>query len=178
MTTRTWKVELEDGAHTVQLEHGYFSGKRTISVDGQPVVQTAKASHAAFDVGSQQAFTVAGHPCEVRIETPNGLTYRYDLIVDGRSVTTGQAVGARLPMPTWAWIFIVLCGLIPVVTLGGIIPIILGVGGAFGCRAIASNPGDSQARRIGACLALTVTAWVLLALFVVFQDRFLFLRFR
>ncbi len=178
MTKRTWTLDLEDGTHTVHLNHGYFSGKRTITVDGRPVVQSASVKDAAFDTGSRQAFTIAGHPCEVRIETPNGLTYRYDLVVDGRSATTGRPVGARLPMPGWGWAFVALCALIPLVTLGGLVPVVLGIGGAFGCHTIATTSGDSRTRRIAACTALTLTVWLLLVVFLTLGDQFPLRRLR
>lgn len=36
MARKVWTFELEDGSHSVELEHGYFSGERKIRVDGIP----------------------------------------------------------------------------------------------------------------------------------------------
>jgi hypothetical protein len=38
MATEAWQVRTPDGDHLVELEHGYFSGKRTVWVDGEVVV--------------------------------------------------------------------------------------------------------------------------------------------
>lgn len=42
MGKKVWEFTLEDGKHTVVLEHGYFSGKRVITVDGMPRIRTGK----------------------------------------------------------------------------------------------------------------------------------------
>lgn len=35
-----WQLKFEDGNHTGELEHGYFSGKRSIRVDGNTILDT------------------------------------------------------------------------------------------------------------------------------------------
>src|SRR6187455_417393 len=47
------------------------------------------------------------------------------------------------PIPAWAWVFAVACGIIPVLTLGGAIPAAIGFGGAAGCVGTARNPAMS-----------------------------------
>ena len=66
------------------------------------------------------------------------------------------------PIPPWAWIFVVACGLIPVVTLGGAIPGALGFGGAAGCIAVARDASKAIGLRVGICVAVTIACWVLL----------------
>ena len=108
MAKKIWRFELGDGEHTVELEHGYWSGKRVIRVDGERLERTRRL----VDSGSQHAFEIDGHPCAVHIRT-NGITFTYDLVVGGRSVETGEPVTPSPPIPRWAWAFAVACGVIP-----------------------------------------------------------------
>jgi hypothetical protein len=70
------------------------------------------------------------------------------------------------PIPGWAWIFAVACGLIPVITLGGAIPGAIGFGGAGGCISIARDESKAVATRVGLCLGITATCWVTFAALV------------
>jgi hypothetical protein len=63
------------------------------------------------------------------------------------------------PIPGWAWLFVVACGLIPIVSLGGGIPAALGCGGAAACVGVARNPAQSLEVRIGLCCGITVLCW-------------------
>ncbi len=65
------------------------------------------------------------------------------------------------PIPAWAWIFAVLCGAIPLVTLGGAIPAAIGFGGAGGCIGLARNPELNVAVRVIGCIAITAVCWLL-----------------
>jgi hypothetical protein len=105
MAKKTWELELGEGKHLVELEHGYWSGKRTIRVDDYTIVDSANWQHTLFDTGSVHEFNIGNHPCAVVIRT-NGLTFSYDLAVDGYSVTTGQPLNSIKPMATWVWILI------------------------------------------------------------------------
>lgn len=63
--------------------------------------------------------------------------------------------------PRWAWIFMILCILIPVVSMGGAIPGALGVGGAAGCASLAKSKKMKKSMRIVSCIELTVLCWEL-----------------
>ncbi|MBC6430115.1 hypothetical protein FM036_04365 [Nostoc sp. HG1] len=85
METKVWTFNLSDGQHTVELDHGYWSGKRIIKVDGQLVEESQKL----FDTGSEHRFDVNGNSCVLRIRpgTLGGLTgFEFELFVDGRLV--------------------------------------------------------------------------------------------
>ena len=118
MAKRTWKVALPDGEHVVDFEHGYISGARKLVVDGRPVV---KVKRNVIDMGGDVAFQISGHPCAVLVKS-NGITYSYDLEVDGKSVATGVVRGPSekiQPLPGWAMLGVAACFAIPLVSLGG-----------------------------------------------------------
>ena len=75
--------------------------------------------------------------------------------------TMGRVSSDKSPIPAWAWIFAVACGVIPVLTLGGAIPGAIGFGGAAGCVAVARDPDKARGTRVGICLAITTLCWVL-----------------
>jgi hypothetical protein len=160
MAKKVWTVYLEDGAHTVELEHGYFSGKRAIRVDGRPFPLPPASARSFFDFGSDHPIRIGQHAAAVHIRT-SGLTYRYDLSIDGRSVGTGDYVSSSGSVPLWTWAFVVACALIPIVSLGGAIPGAIGFGGAAGCYAIAKDDSKETATRVLLCIGVTVLCWVL-----------------
>lgn len=165
VATEVWTFQLEDGTHRVELEHGYWSGKRRVLIDGVPREETAKVVHALMDQGSDHTFEFNEHTITICIRT-NGLTFSYDLVLDGTSVRTGRPVVNPGTTPTWAWVFMVACGIIPVLTLGGAVPTAIGVGGAAGCRKIARGASHSGVR-IGLCLLVTVACWLVVVALVV-----------
>lgn len=97
MASMQWTVQLADGNHTVVLEHGYMSGRRVIAVDGVVVLEEKKL----FDTGSTHAIPVGSETGVVRITT-NGLTFKYDLVINGRSQGTGEPVDAEAPTSLFA----------------------------------------------------------------------------
>ncbi len=78
----------------MELEHGYFTGKRKITVDGST---TTERGRPFMDHSGQYPIRLEGHGAAIWIST-NGFTYSYDLVVDGRSVTTGRTA-PRQPRP-------------------------------------------------------------------------------
>jgi hypothetical protein len=84
MTTKRWDFRDEDlRRYTVEVDHGYWSGKRVVTANGREVVRERKTF--GFDMGSQHGFEVDGHAALLRIRT-QGVTYMYDLYVDGIAI--------------------------------------------------------------------------------------------
>ncbi|MBX7102635.1 MAG: hypothetical protein K1X57_01040 [Gemmataceae bacterium] len=70
-------------------------------------------------------------------------------------------------LPVWSYAFICACGLIPVLTLGGAIPMGIGVGGICGCMGIARKPSMSTGSKVAACVGITIGCWVVFVGFLV-----------
>lgn len=68
--------------------------------------------------------------------------------------------------PMWAWIFVVACVAIPVVSLGGAIPGALGGGGAFACYTVARRP-TGAGTRVAACAGIVLACWLAFVAFAV-----------
>ena len=80
------------------------------------------------------------------------------------------------PIPPWAWIFAVVCIVIPIAALGGAIPGALGLGGAAACIGISRKAEKSEATRVIWCTVVSVGCWctyiaVTLIVFAVSQPQ-------
>ncbi len=162
MPQKRWTLQLEDGPHTISLDRSAWTGRGTVRLDGEPV---PLPSNNLFDLYRVIPVPLPGHEVAVHIRS-NGLTYTDDLVVDGHSVQTGRAVATPLPLPGWAWLFIVGCLGILVVFLGGLIPAACAFGGAAICAALARDPSRPTNVRVALCLAVTVLAWMLAVFFL------------
>lgn len=91
MPKKTWTLNLADGPHTIVLDHGSITGKRAIFVDDKPLELPPDERRKTVDTGSRHTFTLAGQPMAVVIRT-NGVTFSYDLEVDGQSQASGKSV--------------------------------------------------------------------------------------
>lgn len=75
------------------------------------------------------------------------------------ALRAGGGIGAATP--GWAYLFAGLCGLIPIVALGGIIPIAIGFGGAGSCLALSRMTSVPVILRVLGCIGITCAAWFL-----------------
>lgn len=87
MPTIGWTVPLEGKTHTIELDHGWFLGRRTIRLDGKVLEHIAKVRHALLDRGSSHPFQIGKRACELCIESNWAGLFRYVLLVDGRGLT-------------------------------------------------------------------------------------------
>jgi hypothetical protein len=72
------------------------------------------------------------------------------------------AVGSSKEYPPYRYFFYVAIGIIPVLTLGGAIPLAIAAGGISGCRKIATDARQPHVNRILLCLGIAVACWVVL----------------
>ncbi len=84
---RTWTLELNDGRHVVEIEHGHWSGYRTIMVDGEQIDKSR--NFASPD--DHYHFDVSGHPCILRVRPGIlgilfGIGFVFELTLDGKSI--------------------------------------------------------------------------------------------
>lgn len=157
MARKRWTVPGPRRPHVVDLEHGFFSGRRRIRVDGRVVVDERRMN----DTGSEHEVAI-GNRKGIVVVRWQGLRFRHDLVVDGVSMETGHTAPAmaRGPMPGWGWVFVGACGLIPIVTLGGCFPAAIGGGGASICWSIGHDPTLDDGRKLAYCLGATAATWL------------------
>ncbi|HMJ14543.1 MAG TPA: hypothetical protein VK524_24190 [Polyangiaceae bacterium] len=155
---KTPEWEFRDGSvlHRVRIEHGIFTGRVVAHVDGTQVFRKT-----AWGFRHSWPFDVAGRSAILTLVTFP--VSAYALTIAGAQIEGGEdPLGLAKPMPKWAWAFVVACLLIPIVTRGGALPMLLGIGAAGACANI-SRSARPRASRIAWCAAVAVGAWITLA---------------
>ena len=97
MPRRTWSARIDGVVHKIELEHGIWSGRRRLVVDGWEVHDTTRL----FDLGGDVRFSVAGHQGLLRI-APRSLGYVYAIALDGLWVNGGGLVTYLPPFVRFA----------------------------------------------------------------------------
>lgn len=91
MARREWTIVARGREHRIELEHGYFSARRRVVIDGSDLAIPEDEQRPFPDPGSVHPFSLDGVPCAVVIGT-NGYRFFYDVVVDGVFHTTGKPV--------------------------------------------------------------------------------------
>ncbi len=76
---KTWSVSCP-GNHTVSLDHGFWSGRAAIIIDGQEVY---RRGFTVFDTGFEHRFRIDDMPCLIRVLN-RPFAFTHELWVDGR----------------------------------------------------------------------------------------------
>ncbi len=63
--------------------------------------------------------------------------------------------------PTWAWILVGACVLIPITAIGGLVPSLLGAGGAISVLKLARDDAYPPGKRLMLSFSMTVFVWCL-----------------
>jgi hypothetical protein len=88
------------------------------------------------------------------------------VVCHGPLSARSKAEASTSGTPEWAYLFVALCGAIPLVSLGGAIPAALGGGGAALCLGIARSSWLGAGVRMFLCLLVTVACWFAFAAMV------------
>jgi hypothetical protein len=147
------------------LEHG---GPKRLTV-----TYPARLSNAEVLFDGQRIMVFSSKPDFLRGTTcklPDGsmLTVRFGKVAGApifkgvHAVRNGLPIpgSAADPAPMWAWVFIGACVLIPVITLGGLLPALLGFGGATAALTVSRLNRWSVALRAGVCALITFACWI------------------
>ena len=163
----SWPIILDDKPYSVELDHGIFSGKRIIQVDGITVHKANKL----IDVGkSEHPFQISSHDCKITIYTiGRGVTY--DLSIDGKAQDTQVFTLMQIlrTMPAWGWllelvnVFMVAVGLTTIsggslseLIIHNVLLAILFLVFFFAIWIISSHKSRALRTRLVLCLSLTI----------------------
>lgn len=97
MAKRRWNVVGRTAGHSICLDHDYWSGNATVTVDDTAVYSRYMK---LWDAGLKQRFSVDGLDCTVIARPMPWFTFRYKLLVNGREqrpVQKGAAADADKP---------------------------------------------------------------------------------
>ena len=100
MSRRTFPLSLDGRSRTVQVDHGYWSARRVVRVDGVEVLRVEPRSFREridlWQSSTEHVFGIDTHRLALRVR-PGLLTYEIELVVDGRSLSDGLPAGPLRP---------------------------------------------------------------------------------
>jgi hypothetical protein len=76
------------------------------------------------------------------------------------SFSASHQTDAKAATPPWAYVFAALCVAIPLVTLGGCVPSVIGFGGSGACLTVARSKSTAAPLRFVVCMGITVICWL------------------
>ncbi|HEY0025501.1 MAG TPA: hypothetical protein VGB24_21630 [Longimicrobium sp.] len=84
-----------------------------------------------------------------------------------RAGRSREAVSEAPPeLPRWGWGFVLACAIIPVLTVGGLVPIVVGVAGATSCYRVSRDTRIPPRGRMLRCAGITAACWAATAAFL------------
>ncbi|MDD2370992.1 MAG: hypothetical protein PHQ32_03205 [Firmicutes bacterium] len=149
---QTWKIQIGDITHEVVLKKDVLFNKHKLIIDGteKNLSNSLKNNWIGIDepimIGNKEA-----------IFTRRGSTF--DIVIDGFYVDSKKEYKPLNKMAWWSWIFVVLCLLIPLLAIGGILPVLFGISGAVLCVQVSTNPTMKLLMKILLNILITVIAW-------------------
>lgn len=140
-----WESQISGNHYTFCYE--IIAREHTLTINGLP----QKFPLAFFDfLGPDKPFMLGGQ--EARLVVDGNKT---DIAVDGVFLRSGRQYVKR---PAWAWVFIALCMLLPIISLGGALPALFGFGGAYFCVRMSKAPMHAALRAF-LCTLITLAVW-------------------
>ena len=182
MGSQRWGVDVDGRRHEVVVNHGYFSARRTILLDGAPVIDIQPGPFNAvrfWNTATEHVFKIGDHAATVRIDpTIDNMTYKKFLFIDGENVDGGAS---HVPLPaqhggtregTWlagyggllvqpfAFAALII-GQVAYARQGGALGFAAGFGGAAACWALGRQfKGNALAQIVGCCVVIATLVLV------------------
>ncbi len=153
---KKWTVNVNGQDNEVVYIPNAWSGKNKLVVNGQE--QIVRASIKNVLNGVDIPLDIDGKECHFVL-----IGGKAGLAVDGTYLDSKKPYAPLKPSPKWAWIFFILCLAIPVVSLGGALPVMLGIAGAFVCARICASQNMKTGAKVICCILVTLLAWAGLA---------------
>lgn len=165
MYSGTMPVAIGGATHMVVAER--YRNSINLIVDGIPQNSfPVTAANNFFALEMDIPVYVAG--CNM-IVAARGKNFR--LAADGRYIDNGEVFAPARPLPGWAWVFVALTFLIPILSMGGIVNFAIGIGGGMLCALVARSKMQSTALKVLSCVGITVATYVVWFLFLYAVTR-------
>ncbi|MBO4848850.1 MAG: hypothetical protein J5586_06835 [Clostridia bacterium] len=159
---KIWTVTTADGDHVVEFYEGTAFKAARLLIDGQPAV--LDLSRSAYEGIDQPILRGGGH--DIRIVSKKGFT---DLAYDGVYLDSGNNYEPLPKMTKANWIFVIIS--LAAGFIGGVIPWLVGLGGAAAGSAVAMNRSLDNKKKIILGAILMVATWALaIVLSIVFAK--------
>jgi hypothetical protein len=159
-TNKVWHIHDNGDDYEIRAEYRQFSGGHKVTVNGIPVGH--KRSFIQGITGMDQILTLGTKEAHLVM-----IGNRADLAVDGVYLDSGEPYLPLLPMPRWNWVFIVLCFIIPVLSLGGVVPVLIAFMGAYATVKVSVKRDMGLFFQLLLSTLITAGAWILFLAFVI-----------
>lgn len=161
---KRWIINIDGKDNEVVFIPSHFSAKHKLIINGETTI--IKLKNLEGIVGTDRSIDIGGKECRLVLLGTNA-----EIAVDGIYVGSRKPYVPLKSMPWWNWIFIIACIAIPIVSLGGVLPTIFGIGGLFSCIRVSVLPNVKMFVKIMLCLGITAIAWSLLFLLFNFINN-------
>lgn len=142
------------GLKRLRVRYAWNIANAEVFLDGQKIA--AFSSKADFQRGTTCKLP-DGSTLTVRFGSVDGAPFLKGVHAVRNGVPLPGSAGD--PIPKWAWIFIVVCSAIPVVSLGGALPAVIAVSGVSAVLSLARLKRWSEVVRAVACSLVAVSCW-------------------
>lgn len=149
---KQWEITINGTQNTVVFVPNQWTGKHKLIINGKEVA--LKTSPFQAFVGTDQPVNIAGKECRFVL-----IGNKADIAVDGMYIGSNKPYVPLKSMPWWIWIFIVMCVAIPIISLGGILPIAIAILCSISCIRIGVSPNIGTTKKLLCCFGITALAW-------------------
>ena len=156
---KNWSIDIDNNKHKIKFIQSKFSGKNRLEIDENEVAINKSAFQGI--VGIDQLITIGNKECRF-VSSGN----KADIVVDGVYVDSKKQYIPSESIQWWGWIFVVMCVAIPIISLGGALPALIGMVGGVYCIRISVSPYRKTGSKVLACSGITITAWLLFLLLI------------
>lgn len=158
-----WIVTINGMQNTVIFIPNQWSGKHKLMINGKEVA-LKKSPFQAF-VGLDQPINIAGKECRFVL-----IGNKADIAIDGTYIDSNKAYVPLKSMPWWAWIFIISCIAVPIVSLGGALPVVIALLCSIWCVRVSVSPNIKTTIKLLCCLGIAALAWTLLGILLLVMS--------
>ena len=157
---KEWHINIEGNEYHVVLERNIWSGRNKLFIN-EVQQELTNVPFQAYK-GSDQLIYIGGKESRLVV-----LGNKADIAIDGVFVDSGKVYTPFEKIPVWSWFFVVASLVIPIVSLGGLVPIALGFLGIVYSVRIGISPYMKTGMKVLASFGVVLLAWVLWYLFAV-----------
>lgn len=150
-----WIININGRCNEVIFKPNKWSGKHKLIINGEEVL--LKKAPLQGLVGVDQPIAIAGKECRFVL-----IGKKADIAIDGIYVDSKKPYIPLESMPWWTWVFIIACAAVPIISLGGALPVMFSLSCAAGCVKVSVMPNMSEILKVMCCFAISALDWVML----------------
>lgn len=154
---KKWIININGKENEVIFTPNKWTGKHKLTINGKEV----KLNSSSFQslLGLDQAINIGGKECRFVL-----IANKADIAVDGIYIDSKKEYVPLKSMPWWTWIFIAICIAVPIVSLGGALPVLIALLCSVLCVRVSVSPNMKILPKILICSGISLLAWILLGI--------------